>query len=156
MAQKATYLTPDGLTKFQAEIDHLRSVRRQEVAERIQKAKEIGGTVDNAEYDEAKNEQAFIEGRIATLDNMLKTAVIIPSHEAPPEAVDVGSLVTVLNPQGKQEHFDIVGSTEADPISGKISNESPVGQALLGHRIGDEVEVSTPAGVFKLTIVEIR
>ena len=134
MAQKATYLTSGGLAKFQMELDHLVGVGRQGVAERIQKAKEIGGTVDNAEYDEAKNEQAFIEGRILELQNMINKAVIIPDHKVPPESVDMGSSVTVRNPKGRKERYVIVGSTEADPLSGKISNESPVGQALLGHK----------------------
>ena len=131
-------------------------MRRQEVAQRIQKAKELGGTVDNAEYDEAKNEQAFVEGRLLTLETMIKNAVIIPDERAPSEIVEVGSVVTVVNAQGKTQKYVIVGSTEADPTQGKISNESPVGNALLGHKVGEEAEVTTPSGAVILSVVKIE
>ncbi len=155
MERRETFLTAGGLSKLEGELDHLRAVRRQEVAQRIQRAKEIGGTVDNADYEEAKNEQAFIEGRVLTLENMIKSAVVIPEDRAPSDKVEVGSAVTVVNPQGKTQTYHIVGSTEADPSQGMISNESPVGSALLGHKVGDEAEVTTPAGTIKLSLVKV-
>lgn len=156
MERRETFLTAGGLTKLEGELDNLRSVRRQEVAQRIQHAKELGGTVDNADYEEAKNEQAFIEGRILTLGVMIKSAVVIPEDRTPSDKVEVGSAVTVVNPQGKTQTYHIVGSTEADPSQGKISNESPVGRALLGHKAGDEAEVTTPAGTIKLSLVKVE
>ncbi len=156
MERRETFLTAGGLTKLEGELDNLRSVRRQEVAQRIQHAKELGGTVDNADYEEAKNEQAFIEGRILTLGVMIKSAVVIPEDRTPSDKVEVGSAVTVVNPQGKTQTYHIVGSTEADPSQGKISNESPVGSALLGHKVGDEAEVKTPAGTIKLSLVKVE
>ena len=154
MAQP-TYLTPEGLASLKAELEELRTLRRQSVAERIQKAKEIGGTVDNAEYDEAKNEQAFIEGRIRTLDTLINNAVIILEQIGPSDVVQIGSKVTVINEKGKKDHYTIIGSTEADPARGKISNVSPIGKALLGKRVGDISEVSVPAGKIKLEVAEI-
>ena len=151
-----TYLTNQGLGKLKAELQGLSTSRRQSVAERIQKAKEIGGTVDNAEYDEAKNEQAFIEGRILTVDNLINNAVIISHKKGPSDEVSIGSRVTILNVDGKKTRYTIVGSTEADPSQGKISNVSPIGKALLGKQIGEVAEVSVPAGTTKLEIVEIR
>ena len=156
MTQRQTHITSEGLEKFQEELEHLLNARRPEVAQRIQRAKEIGGTVDNAEYDEAKNEQAFIEGRVRTLEIMINNAVLIPSHKAPKEAVEFGSNVTLHDASGKKVSYVIVGSAEADPLMGKISNESPVGRAILGRRVGDEVEVRTPSGVVNLTIQKIR
>lgn len=155
MAQKQTYLTREGVKKLEAELEHLKTVRRHEVAERIQRAKEIGGTVDNAEYEEAKNEQAFVEGRILTLESLLATAVVI-SDEHAPDVVTIGSTVVVENEQGKQERYTIVGSAEADPLQGRISNESPVGKALIDHRVGDVVEVPTPRGVSKLIVRKVE
>ncbi len=157
MAQRETFLTSEGLAKLEAEMTHLRMVRRQEVAQRIQRAKEIGGTVDNAEYEDAKNEQAFVEGRILTLENMLKSAVLIPDTRTPSEKVELGSVVTVTDAQGKTYKYTIVGSTEANPSQGKISNQSPVGKALLGRKVGQKAEVATPAGTvvaFTVTAIE--
>ena len=158
MAQEETFLTSEGFKNLAVELEELRNDRRPQVAERIQQAKDIGGTVDNAEYEEAKNEQAFVEGRILTLESMLKTAVIIPDHKkAPSDIVEIGSIVTVLvATTGKKEQYTIVGSTEASPAGGRISNESPVGKALLGKRADDEVEVNIPAGTQQLTIVSVR
>ncbi|MCE2404871.1 MAG: transcription elongation factor GreA [Dehalococcoidia bacterium] len=150
-----TYLTPEGLVTLKAELESLRTQRRQAVAERIQKAKEIGGTVDNAEYDEAKNEQAFIEGRIMTLDSLINNAEIISSKSGPSDVVHIGSVVTVVNQKGKKGKYTIIGSAEADPAQGKISNVSPIGQALLGKRVGDVAEVNAPAGKLKLEVVSI-
>ena len=156
MTSGQSYLTPEGLTKLQGELDILLTVRRREVAEELKRASEVGGTVDNAEYDEAKRDQATIEGRIVDLEQTLRTAVIIPDHDTPSETVTVGSLIVLKDSAGKTVEYTIVGSMEADPAHGRISNESPVGQAFLGKRVGEDAEVQAPSGVQKLTIVEIR
>ncbi|MDY6892776.1 MAG: transcription elongation factor GreA [Chloroflexota bacterium] len=155
MAQKEIFLTPEGLDKLKTELEHLRSVRRQQVAEQIHRAKELGGTVDNAEYDDAKNEQAFVEGRVLTLEQMIKNASIIPEDHASSE-VKLGSKVTVRHQDGEEESFTILGSAEASPSERKISNESPVGSALMEKRVGDVVEASIPSGTIKLTVVAIE
>ncbi len=154
MAREKVYLTEEGLANLKSELDYLYTVRRQEVAERIQKSKDLSDTVDNAEYEDAKNEQAFVEGRVRTLEKMIKNAMVI-SHEGSAERVKLGSEVTVQNQDGEKEHYIIVGSAEANPSEGKISNESPVGKVLLEKQPGDEVEVRTPGGVFKLKILTI-
>ncbi len=151
-----TYLTREGLAKLEAELEHLNTVKRHAVADRIQKAKEMGGTVDNAEYDEAKNEQAFIEGRILTLDNLIHNAVIISKSAKKSDLVQVGSTVTVRSHKGKTQKYVIIGTAEADPSQGKISNLSPIGTALLGKRAGDVAEITVPAGKLKLEIVRVR
>ncbi len=154
MAHKELFITKDGLQKLQSELEHLRLVRRQEVADKIQRARERGGTENNAEYEDAKNDQSFVEGRILTLENLVNKAVVINSENALGK-VNLGTKVLLQNQDGKIEQFTIVGSTEANPIEGKISNESPVGQALLGRSVGEEIKVPTPAGVLKLLIMEI-
>jgi transcription elongation factor GreA len=156
MSQRETYLTTEGLAKLEIEIESLRNVRRSEIADRIQRAKEIGGTVDNVEYDEAKNEQAFVEGRVLTLENMIKNAVIIPDHSPSSTTVEMGSKVTVVMVDGKKSKYTIVGRAEADPTQGRISNESPVGKVLLGTHPGDDVEAETPAGKIKLRISKVE
>lgn len=156
MPRRQTLLTPEGLGKLKLELENLRANGRQEVAQRIQRAKELGGTVDNAEYDEAKNEQAFVQGRILTLETMIKNAVLIPDNRPHSELVEVGSVVTIANGSGKREKYVIVGSSEADPTQGRISNESPVGKALLGHKAGEETEVATPSGTVKLSITKVE
>ena len=156
MPQKGSYLTKEGLTKLEAELEHLRSVKRADVADRIQKAKEIGGTVDNAEYDDSKNEQAFVEGRILTLERIIDSAIIIGDEAAHSDKVQLGASVTVLNQNDAEEEYTIVGSAEADPGQGRISNESPVGKALLNKKVGEEVQVNTPAGTVTLTISSIN
>ena len=148
-------LTPEGLNKLKVELEHLFTVRRVEVAEKILRARELGGTDNNAEYDDAKNDQAFVEGRILTLENMINHASLIESEEAPTGRVGLGSQVTVSSQKGGKEYYTVVGSVEADPTGGKISNESPVGSALLGKKVGDKVEIEVPAGVIKLIIVDI-
>ncbi len=155
MVHKETYVTGEGLAKLESELEHLRSVSRQGVAQRIQQAKELGGTVDNAEYEVAKNEQAFIEGRILTVENMIKNAILIPDDRKPSGKVEVGSEVTIKDSAGKEHTYTIVGISEADPSEGKISNESPVGQALLGRKKGQQAEVQTPSGSIKYTVVKI-
>ena len=156
MATREIYLTPDGQRDLERELDHLQEVRRGEVAARIHKANESGGTVDNAEYEDAKNEQAFVEGRISELENILSNAVVAASRDRTQGAVEFGSSVTVVADEGKKKQYKVVGSAEADPLKGKISIESPVGQALLGHKVGDEVDVQTPSGVARLTITKVR
>ena len=153
MPRKPTY---QGGKQLQAELDRLKGTRRQEVAEQIHKASESGGMVDNAEYDEAKNEQAFAEGRIRKLENILDNAIVDPTHEDAKGTVAFGSQVTVLTDQQKKRNYKVVGSAEAAPLEGKISNESPVGRAILGRKVGDEVELETPAGASKLTITAIK
>ena len=156
MVQREAYLTREGLEKLQAELEHIRTVSRQAVAERIQEAKEIGGTVDNAEYDEAKNEQAFLEGRVLTLEGVINNAVVIPTEQSDGHLVKVGSVVLVATESGFKQRYTIVGSVETDPQGGRISNESPVGKALLGRNRGDEVEVQAPAGTIRLKIVAVE
>lgn len=154
MSHKKIIITQDGLGKLQSELEHLLSVRREEVAVKIQRAREMGGTDNNAEYDDAKNEQAFVEGRILMLENIVRNAEVIESPGSP-GVVELGNKVLIQNQDGKVDQFAIVGSTEANPVDGKISNESPVGQALLGRKVGDKVEVVTPAGVLQLLIIEV-
>ena len=156
MAARQVYLTPEGLKQLQGELDHLKTAKRKEVASRIHDASQGGGTVDNAEYDEAKNEQAFVEGRIRELENLLSNAVVAPDVESAAQGVGFGSSVTVVTDGGRKRSYTVVGSAEASPLEGKISNESPVGKALLGRKVGDEVKVETPAGLMRLTIQKIR
>ncbi len=153
MNTKTTYISKDGLDKLRAELDEMLSVRRPEIAQRIHDAKEHGDLSENAEYEDAKNEQAFVEGRIAALEAMIKNATLIDEHAAT-DHVGIGSTVTVAI-DGETETFTIVGSAEAKPTDGKISNESPVGRALLGRRKGDKVVVKVPAGDFTYTITRI-
>jgi len=156
MTNKETILTPDGITKLEQELQYLRTVRRREIANRIKQAIAFGDLSENSEYDEAKNEQAFIEGRIGTLENMLKNAKVIDDEDISTDVVNVGSIVKLLDIEFDEEIiYTIVGSAEADPSQNKISNESPVGSALLGRSQGDEVDVSVPDGVIKFKIIEI-
>ena len=155
MPEKNSYLTEEGLAGLEAELEVLRTVRRQGVAERIQKAKELGGTMDNAEYDDSKNEQAFVEGRILTLERIIVRPIIIGGDVTHSDKVRLGGHVILLNQSGDEEEYTIVGSAEADPSRGRISNESPVGKALLNKNVGEEVPVKTPAGTVTLTISSI-
>lgn len=154
MNNKTTYISPEGLAKLRAELEELVNVRRAEVAARIHDAKEHGDLTENAEYEDAKNEQAFVEGQIQRLEALVKNATLIESNHNS-DHVQIGSTVRVDGSDGAEE-FTIVGSTEANPSAGRISNESPVGRALLGRRKGDSVTVHVPAGDFSYTIVEIR
>ena len=156
MHEKPVYLTPEGRQKLELELRNLREVRRPEVAEQIRVSKEFTDADDNAEFEEAKNEQAFVEGRILTLEKMLANAVPINADHQMHDTVRIGSDVTVLNDEGDVESYTIVGSAEVDAEHGKISNESPVGRALLGRHIGDEVEVKIPAGAIRLKINSIN
>jgi len=155
MASKPVPLTKQGLDKLQRELDQLLTVRRAEVAQRIHDAKELVGAQNTPEYEDARNEQAFVEGRILTLENIIQNAVIIEeAHDN--QRVSLGSTVTILNHKGERDHYTIVGSAEADPKAGRVSNESPVGTALLGKGVGDEAQVNAPAGVLRWTVVEIN
>ncbi|MBM3148408.1 MAG: transcription elongation factor GreA [Chloroflexi bacterium] len=154
MSQKKILVTEEGLSKLKAELEHLVSVKREEVAAKIKRAREMGGTENNAEYEDAKNEQAFVEGKILMLENTLKNAIVIEAAVVP-GVVELGDKVLIQNQDGKIDQFTIVGSAESNPANGKISNESPVGRALLGKKVGNEVEVQTPAGKLKLLIIEV-
>jgi transcription elongation factor GreA len=156
MREKPTYLTPEGRDGLTKELDHLRNVRRAEVAEKIRIAKEYTDIVDNAEFDQAKNEQAFVEGRILTLENMLSHAVVIEPENVRHDVVSLGVKVEAVDEDGQGSVYAIVGSAEANPVQGRISNESPLGHALLGKKVGDVVEFTAPAGVFHYTIVSIE
>jgi transcription elongation factor GreA len=155
MGNNAVYLTVDGLKKLEEELENHRTVRRQEVAQRLHEAMEGGELIDNAEYEAAKNEQAFIEGRILELEHLLATAKLIEPSKSK-DVVNIGSTVVVKQDGKKRETFTIVGAAEADPKEGLISNESPLGQALLNQAVGDEVEVKAPAGVLSFKIVKIK
>jgi len=150
--EKTVYLTREGFAKLEEELHYLRTTRRHEVAERIRRAKEFTNTVDNAEYDDAKNEQSFVEGKIQSIERMLANAVVIDDKTAPSDYVRLGSRVAVADSDGVEDVYIIVGSAEADPKAGKISNESPIGRSLLGHRVGDTVSVLAPGGSFELVI----
>ncbi len=154
MAGKPIPLTKDGLTKLQQELDQLIHVRRAEVAQRIHDAREMVGAQNTPEYEDARNEQAFVEGRILTLETIIEDSVIIEeAHDH--KRVSLGSSVTVQNHKGEKETYTIVGSAEADPKGHRISNESPVGEALLGKTVGAEAQVKAPAGTHRWTIVSI-
>jgi len=154
------FLTKDGMEKLQGELHHLKTVRRKEVAARIKEAREYGDIVENSEYDDAKNEQAFVEGRIKDLEKLLRNVQIIEeeidesdgNHE-----VKIGSTVEIKDLEsGEKFVYTLVGSAEADPSENKISNESPVGSAILGRKVGEKVEVEVPVGVIEYEIIDIR
>ena len=149
------YLTAEGVKKLQEELEHLIMVRRPEIARQIADAKADGDVSENAGYDEAKNAQAFAEGRIQTIQSLLSRASLIPENGAK-DKVDIGSTVTIRDLQfGDRETYTIVGSAEVDPTNGRISLRSPIGQALMGHRQRDRVKVSTPGGLAEFEIVSI-
>ena len=154
---KEVILTADGYKKLQQEIDVLRNDKRREVAERIRIAREFGDIAENAEYDDAKNEQAMLEHKIAQLEERLLSARVITKKEISKDAVSVGSKVRIRDVNAKQTfEYHIVGSAEANPAENKLSNESPVGKAIIGHKKGDVVEVSAPRGSLKFKILEIK
>lgn len=153
---KETIMTSEGLKRLENELEELKTVKRKEIAEKIKVALSFGDLSENSEYDEAKNEQAIIEGRIAEIENQLKNVRILDESELSTEIVHVGSRVQIKDEAtGGTETYKIVGSTEADPMAGKISDESPVGQALLGHEVGDLVEIEIPNGILHYTVLEI-
>jgi transcription elongation factor GreA len=154
---KEIILTPEGLAKLQDELDELKTVHRKEVNDRIRQAKEYGDLSENAEYEDAKQEQAFIEGRILKLEAMIRNSRIINESEYAADEVHFGSSVKVKDLKNSETYeFHIVGSAEADPSSKRISNESPLGRALIGHKKGETVDVSTPRGVVKYKIEAIK
>ena len=154
--QKDVILTPEGLEKLKQEIEYLSTTKRREVAERIKEAREFGDISENSEYDDAKNEQAMLESRIMTLEDKLRSASVIDASELSPDVVRVGSQVQIKDDKGKSLTYTIVGSTEADPGANRLSNESPVGKALVGRKQGDAVKVTLPSGKQReLTVTKI-
>jgi transcription elongation factor GreA len=150
-----TFLTREGLKKLEEELNYLRTVRRVQVAERLHNAQEDGELIENAEYEDAKNEQAFLEGKILSLEAMLSNAVII-ENDGSQGVVGLGSKVTIKESGGgKPESYQLVGAAEANPKDGRISNESPLGRALLGRKIGDDVKVNAPSGTLSFRVVAI-
>jgi len=154
MDEKPVLLTKEGLRALEDELDQLVSIRRSEVAERIRQARDFGDIAENAEYTEAKNEQSLVEGRIQTLEAMVRNAVVIEEEPRERGVVAVGAQVKVSSDEG-EETYAIVGAAEADPLAGKISNESPLGRALLGHKAGDEVEWTSPIGTSRVKILAV-
>ncbi|MFN2226224.1 MAG: transcription elongation factor GreA [Anaerolineae bacterium] len=155
MTQQETFLTPEGYQKLEEELDYLKSVRRPQVAHAIHEAKMDGDVSENAGYEEAKRQQAFLEGRIMTVEAMLKNAVLIQPN-GPSDSVVLGSRVTVAEDGFDPETYIIVGSAEAAPSDGRISNESPLGKALMGHKVGDQVAFTTPGGTVEVEIQSIE
>ena len=156
MAQEKVFpMTREGKEKLEQELEYLKTVKRKEVVERIKIARSFGDLSENSEYDSAKEEQAFVEGRVTTLENMIRNAKIIEG-EADTSQVSLGRTVTFTElPNGDEETYTIVGSAEADPFEGKISNDSPIAKSLLGQKVGDEVTVQTPGGEMLVKIVKI-
>ncbi len=150
------FLTKEGYQKLQDELDYLRTAKRQEVANRLHEAMEGGELIENAEYEAAKNEQAFVEGRIQELEMLLATAKIIEENgRKKSDMVQVGSKVTIKEGNYEAEVYTIVGAAEANPREGKISNESPIGKAILNRKVGDTVKVETPGGTYNVKILKI-
>jgi transcription elongation factor GreA len=157
LSEKEVLLTAEGRKKLEDELEHLKMSKRPEVAERIREAIGHGDISENSEYDDAKNEQAFVEGRILTLESMLRNARLIDTTELDHTVVGVGSTVILYDVEAEEElEYTLVGSAEASPLQHKISNESPVGRAVMGKKAGDTVEVSVPVGVLKYEVREIR
>jgi transcription elongation factor GreA len=156
MSEKSVFLTQEGLSKLEEELKYLETEKRTQVAGRIQSAKEEGDITENAEYDDAKHEQAFVEGRILTLRTMISNAVVI-EDQGPSDTVRLGSRVTVQEDGSAQpEAYDVVGSAEADPLNGRISNESPIGRALMGQHVHAVVSYRAPVGEIRLKILSIE
>lgn len=156
MNDKEIVLTRDGLKKLEDELDELKTVHRREVNERIRQAKEFGDISENAEYEDAKQEQAFVEGRVLKLEAMIRNARVIDASDYVADEVHLGATIRVKDSAGKSHEFTIVGSAEADPKNARLSNESPVGRALMGRKKGETVEVTTPRGQMKYKIESIN
>jgi transcription elongation factor GreA len=155
--EKVFPMTLAGKEKLEQELEMLKTVKRKEVVERIKIARSFGDLSENSEYDSAKEEQAFVEGRITTLENMIRNAKIIEESELTTDAVSLGRTVTFVElPDGDEESYTIVGSAEADPFEGKISNDSPIAKSLMGKKVGDEVSVQTPGGEMSVRITSIK
>jgi transcription elongation factor GreA len=156
MAEKEVFLTQEGLGKLEQELEMLKTVRRREVAERIKQAIEFGDISENSEYEDAKNEQAFIEGRILTLEKMLRNAKVIEHVEKDSNVVHIGARISLKDMEhGDEYEYTIVGSAEADPTKNRISFESPVGKAIMGKKEGEIVEINVPAGKVKFKILSV-
>ncbi|MCJ7841792.1 transcription elongation factor GreA [Lederbergia sp. NSJ-179] len=155
--EKVFPMTEAGKAKLEQELEELKTVKRKEVVERIKIARSFGDLSENSEYDSAKEEQAFVEGRITTLENMIRNAKIIKDDDLNSDMVTLGKTVTFMElPDGDEETYTIVGSAEADPFEGKISNDSPIAKSLLGHKVNEEVTVQTPGGEMNVRIVSIQ
>jgi transcription elongation factor GreA len=154
--EQEIYLTSEGAAKLKAELEELKGPRREEMAKRLRSAIQMGDLSENADYHKAKEDQGFMEGRIQELEYLLKNAKIITTNDVPTDTIQVGSRVTVQEGTYPAETYYLVGATEADPRNGKISNESPIGQALIGGHLGDEVTAITPGGEIKLKILKIE
>ncbi|AIC93997.1 MULTISPECIES: transcription elongation factor GreA [Shouchella] len=155
--EKKHYMTEEGKKKLEDELQHLITTRRKEVVERIKIARSFGDLSENSEYDSAKEDQAFVEGRIAQLEKMIRNAVMIEKEKTASNVVSLGKTVRLIElPDGDEEEYTIVGSAESDPLDGKISNDSPMAQSLLGKTVKDKVTVNTPAGEMEVEILEIR
>ncbi|HEX2989037.1 MAG TPA: transcription elongation factor GreA [Anaerolineales bacterium] len=154
MTQQPTYLTQEGEKRLRAELAELTGPRREELSQRLRSAIQMGDLSENADYHKAKEDQAFLEGRIQEIEAVLRTAVVV--EKASTDAVTVGNKVTVQEESADPEVFHLVGAKEADPRNGKISNESPIGSALMNHKVGDEVEAETPGGKIKFKILKIE
>ncbi len=153
---KQTLLTDEGLKNLENELEELKTVKRKEIAEKIKVALSFGDLSENSEYDEAKNEQAIVEARIAAIENMLKDVQIIDEKKLGTKVIHIGSKVKLRDIEFDDIcEYKIVGSSEADPVNGKISDESPVGKGLIGHKVGQKVEIETPAGSMSYEILEI-
>lgn len=150
------YLTPEGAARLKIELEQLKVTGRDEIAQRLRSAVQMGDLSENADYHKAKEDQGFLEGRIQELEYLLKNATIIEKNGARPEVADIGTHVTIQEGSDHPETYHLVGAKEADPRNGRISNESPIGRALLGHRAGDEVVVETPNGKIHLRIITIE
>ncbi|MDQ7861966.1 transcription elongation factor GreA [Peribacillus frigoritolerans] len=149
-------MTKEGKLKLEQELEQLKTVKRKEVVERIKIARSFGDLSENSEYDSAKEEQAFVEGRITTIENMIRNAKIIEGNDSNTDTVSLGKSVTFVElPNGDEETYSIVGSVEADPFEGKISNDSPIAKSLIGKRVGDKVSIMTPGGEMSVKIVSI-
>ena len=154
--EKEIVMTYAGLRALEDELEQLKTVKRKEVAEKIKVARGYGDLSENSEYDEAKNEQGLVEGRIALLEKMLKHARVVTEDELSTDHISVGSHVRIKDVDGDEDEYDITGSTEADPVNGKISDESPIGAALIGHSVGDKVDITLPSGaVVQYEVMEI-
>lgn len=157
MKEKKNILTYEGVKKYEEELDHLKLFRRQEVAQKIKEAREQGDLSENAEYDAARDEQRDIEARIEELEKILKNAEVVDEEEVDLDTISIGCRIKILDIEFNEEvEYKIVGSTEANSIKGKISNESLVGKALMGRKIGDQVDVDTPAGVVSYKVLDIQ
>lgn len=157
MVEKVFPMTLEGKEKIERELEELKTVKRGEIIERIKIARGFGDLSENSEYESAKDEQAFVEGRITTLENMIRFAQIIDNGGVAEDEVSIGKKVTFIElPDGDEEEYSIVGSAEADPFDGKISNDSPIAQALIGKKVDDEVTIATPGGDMAVKIVKVE